>query len=248
MQIAAWQKESFIDYEGKISTLVFTSKCNYNCGYCHNPELKKSNSEIDEKIILNYLKSKRGWIDAVVISGGEPTIQLGLKSFIKEIKNLGFLIKLDTNGAENKILQELKNEKLVNYVAMDVKGPIELYPLIAGRNFLNIRDNIAKGISIVSQFTNYEFRTTLCPIYENEKLRWMTPKEIGKTAELILDWNSTKNEIKYFLQQFKAVTKEEGNREFIKENLPKEFHETPKRLLEECLIEAQKYLPNTRAR
>jgi pyruvate formate lyase activating enzyme len=248
MKIAAWQKESFIDYEGKISTLVFTPNCNYNCGYCHNPELKKPTEEIDEKIIFNYLKSKKGWIDAVVISGGEPTIQPELKKFMKQIKKFGLLIKLDTNGSRYSVLQELRNEKLVDYVAMDVKGPIELYPLIAGKKFLNIRDSISKGISLVSQFPDYEFRTTICPVYENGKIRWMAPKEIGKSAELISDWALKNNEIKYFLQPFKAVTKEEGNKEFTKEKLPKEFYETPKELLEECLTEAQKHISNTKIR
>lgn len=250
MEIANWQKESFIDYEGKLSTLVFTPKCNYNCGYCHNPELKNFNGSIDEKIVLDYLKSKKGkgWIDAIVISGGEPTIQSGLKDFAKKVNDLGFLVKLDTNGAEYKVLQELKNEKLVDYVAMDVKGPIELYPLIVGKKYIDIRDSVGKGISIVSQFPNFEFRTTVSVIYEDGKPRWMSPEEIGKTAELIKDWISTKNEIKYILQPFKAIEKIDGNGEFAKENLPKEFHETPLKHLEKCLIAAQKYIPNSKIR
>jgi pyruvate formate lyase activating enzyme len=249
MKIAAWQKESFIDYEGKLSTVVFTPNCNYNCGYCHNPELKDAEGKIDEKEIFDYLKSKKGkgWIDAVVITGGEPTIQNGLKDFVKEVKNLGFLVKLDTNGAKPYVLQELKNEKLLDYVAMDVKGPIELYPLITGK-LIKIRDNISKGISIVSQFPKHEFRTTTCLIYEDCKPRWMTPKEIGDTAELIRDWALTKDEVKYILQPFKAIEKEEGDKRFMKKYIPKEFHETPKENLEEYLIEAQKHIPNTKIR
>lgn len=248
MKISYWQKESFIDYSGKISTLVFTPGCNFNCGYCHNPELKNSEGKIDEKEIFDYLKLNKNWIDAVVISGGEPTMQLGLQNFIREVKNLGFLVKLDTNGSNYWILQELKKEKSIDYVAMDVKGPIELYPLISGKKFIDVRDNVGKGISVVSQFPDYEFRTTLCPIYENEKPRWMTPEEIGETAELITDWISRENEIKYFIQPFRAIEKENGNPKFSKENLPKEFHETSKEHLEECLIEAQKYLPNAKIR
>jgi len=248
MEIAEWQKESFIDYESEISTIVFTPKCNYNCGYCHNPELKNAEGKIDEKEIFDYLISNKKWIEAVVISGGEPTIQLGLKNFVKEIKDLGFLVKLDTNGSNYSVLQELKNEKLIDYVAMDVKGPVQLYPLITGRKFIDIRDDIGKGISIVSQFPNYEFRTTIAPIYENEKPRWMTPKEIGETAELISDWASKENGIKYILQPFKAIDKKGGNKRFMKENLSKEFHETPSKHIEECLIEAQKHIPNTKIR
>jgi len=249
MKIAAWQKESFIDYEGKLSTVVFTPNCNYNCGYCHNPELKDAEGKIDEKEIFDYLKSKKGkgWIDAVVITGGEPTMQNGLKDFVKEVKNLGFLVKLDTNGAKPYVLQELKNEKLLDYVAMDVKGPIELYPLITGK-FIKIRDNISKGISIVSQFPKHEFRTTTCLVYENCEPRWMTPKEIGDTAELIRDWALTKDEVKYILQPFKAIEKEEGDKRYMKKYIPKEFHETPKENLEKYLIEAQKHIPNTKIR
>jgi pyruvate formate lyase activating enzyme len=250
MKIAAWQKESFIDYEGKISTLVFTPKCNLNCGYCHNPELKNYNGElINEKEIFDYLISKKKWIDAVVISGGEPTKQQGLKKFAKKAKKMGLLVKLDTNGTNYSFLQELRDEKLIDYIAMDVKGPIELYPSIAGKKFINLRDIIAKGILVSSQFPDYEFRTTICPINDEKgKMRWMTPKEIGRTAELISDWASTENGIKYFLQAFKAVDKEEADKRFTKEGLSKEFYETPIDHLKECLIEAQKHLPNAKIR
>lgn len=250
MKIASWEKiESINDYSGKISTVIFTSNCNYNCGYCHNPELKNyDGSLIDEKEIFDYLKSRKDWIDGVVITGGEPTLQFGLKDFVKKVKDLGFLVKLDTNGSNYKVLQELKNEKLLDYVSMDVKGPINLYPSIIGRKFIDIRDDVGKGISIVSQFPEHEFRTTVSLVYENEKPRWMTPKEIGDTAELITDWAMTKNKIKYFLQPFKAIEKEEGNKLFLKKNLPKEFHETPLEHLQKCLIESNKHIINTKIR
>ena len=249
MKIAEWQKESYNDYPGKIATLIFTPKCNYNCGYCHNPEFKNSNENINEEIIFDYLKSNHEWIQAVVITGGEPTMQIGLKNFVKKIKDLGYLIKIDTNGANYGVLQELKNEKLIDYVAMDVKGPISLYPLIVGKKFIDVRDDVGKGISIVSQFPGFEFRTTIVPVYENgnSEPRWMNPKEIGEAAELIEDWASG-NGIKYILQPFKAIEKENADKRFSKENLPKEFHETPKRLLEEGLTEATKHIINTKIR
>jgi len=247
MKIANWQKESFNDYPGKIASVVFTPGCDFNCGYCHNPELKNYKGDlVDEKRFFNYITGNRDWIDAVVITGGEPTIQLGLKEFARKTREFGFFVKLDTNGANYSVLQELKNEKLIDYVAMDVKGPIGLYPLISGKKFIDIRDDVGKGISLVSQFPNYEFRTTLCPVYENENPRWMTPEEIGKTAELISDW-ATENSI-YFLQPFKAIEKIDGDKGFFKKNLPQEFHETPKKLLEDCLIEAKKFLPNAKIR
>jgi len=254
MKIASLIYESTIDYPGKYGPVIFTSGCNYNCGYCHNPELTGNNCNIiDKEEIDTFLKnikikSKSGWYNGITISGGEPTMQLGLKNFVKEIKDLGFLVKLDTNGSNYRILQELKNEKLVDYVAMDVKGPVQLYPLIIGKKFIDIRDDVGKGISIVSQFPDYEFRTTVSLVYENEKPRWMTPKEVGETAELISDWASKEDGIKYILQPFKAIDKKGGNKRFMKENLSKEFHETPSKHIEECLIEAQKHIPNTKIR
>lgn len=246
MKFAGWQKESFIDYPGKISTLVFTSGCNYNCGYCHNPDLKNSKSEIDEKEIFDYALKNKEWIDAIVISGGEPTLKPELKNFAKKAKDLGFLVKLDTNGSNADVLQNLKEQNLIDYVAMDVKGPLNLYPNLIGRNFIEgkereISNGISKGIVLISEFPDYEFRTTLAPIYENGKARWINPEEIRETAELI---NKLSNEnSKYYLQKF--VSREKGNimdEKFSKDYLPKEMWETPKEHLEECLIEAKKYL------
>ncbi len=243
MKISRWEKVSFIDYPEKASTIIFTPDCNYNCGYCHNPELKKKNfSDIDENKIFEYIDLRKGLIDAVVISGGEPTLQPDLLNFIKKIKKLGISVKLDTNGKNYEVLKKLNESRLINYVAMDVKGPVCLYADIIGRKFVNEREDIGKGILIASEFPDYEFRTTIVPVYENEKPRWMTPEEIGQTAGLICNWSS-KNRSKYFLQKFKAIEKKEGDERFRKEKLPREMWETPRNHLEECLKEARKYLP-----
>lgn len=251
MKIAAWQKSSFIDYEGKSSAIVFTAGCNYNCGYCHNPESKKAEGKISEEEIfdyINYINNRKKLIDAVVISGGEPTIQLGLKNFVRKLKDIGLLVKLDTNGSNYGVLQELKEYKLVDYVAMDVKCPMNLYAKIVGRNFIDERDDVGKGIAITSQFPDYEFRTTIVPIYENEKPRWISLEEIGETAKLILNWSSKENESRYFLQPFKAIEKKNADERFSKEHLPREMWETPMEHLEKCLVEAQKHLPNAKIR
>ncbi|MCK9595978.1 anaerobic ribonucleoside-triphosphate reductase activating protein [Candidatus Pacearchaeota archaeon] len=248
MEIFDWKKESFIDYPGKISTIIFTAGCNYNCGYCHNPELKNLGGHIPEEKIFNYLDSRKGWINAVVISGGEPTIQFSIQEFIRKIKIRGLAVKLDTNGNYSSILDKFLEENVIDYVAMDVKGPISLYPKIIGRDFIDERDNIGKGLVAVSKFPDYEFRTTIIPIYDNEKIRWMTPREIGQTAKLISNWTEGAENIKYFLQPFRAIEKKEGDNKFMKKNLPKEFWITPKDLLEEGKKEAQKFLPNTKIR
>ncbi len=248
MKIAGLQKESLIDYPGKISTVIFTQGCNYNCGYCHNPEFKKSGEgKIPEEEILKYLDSRKGWIEGVVISGGEPTLQNGLERFIEKIKERNLFVKLDTNGSNPQILKSLLEKKIIDYVAMDVKGSILLYPSVVGREFMDERDDIGKGIGIVSNFPDYEFRTTIIPINENGRMRWMTPEEIGDTAKLIYNWTGS-NEHKYFIQSFKAIEKENGNDLYLKKNLPKEMHETPVKHLRECLKEAKKYLPNANLR
>lgn len=253
MQIGEFQKTTLIDFPGKIACSIFLAGCNFKCGYCHNPELVYNfESNYSEKEILNFLENRKKYLDGICIGGGEPTLQPELKGFIKKIKDLGFLVKLDTNGTNSKLLNELKKEKLVDYVAMDVKGSLDLYCSITGEEYLNPRDDILKGISATSQFPDYEFRTTIVPIYENKTPRWITPKEIGETAKLI--WNYTcyseeDSEVKrYILQPFKAIDKKEGDRKFTKEELPKEMWETPREHLENCLVEAQKYIPKAEIR
>jgi pyruvate formate lyase activating enzyme len=246
MKIERWQRESTECYDGKLATLVFTPRCDDNCGYCNRVEFESAERHIEDKRVLDYLNLNKGRIEGVVIMGGEPTTKHGLIDFVKNIKDMGFLVKLYTNGARYSILQELKNEKLVDSISMNVKGPIRLYPLIDGKKTLvATRDSIAKGISVVSQFPKNEFRTTTNVIYENDKLRWIAPEEIGETAELITDWNLNGNAIKYFLQPFKAANRKRGEIKFMKVNLPAEFHFTPPEHLERCLMEAQKHIPNT---
>lgn len=154
---------STVDYPGKIATTVFISGCNFRCPYCHNSSIvinKKAN--LTDEDILRYLDRRKNLIDGVCISGGEPTLWEGLKSLMVKIKSSGFLIKLDTNGSRPEVVQELIEEKLVDYIAMDVKAPLDGY-----RNFLTqVRDvekvNISVDI-IKNSAVDYEFRTTVHP-------------------------------------------------------------------------------------
>jgi len=249
MKIERWQRESLECYNGKLATLVFTPKCDDNCGYCNRSEFENAERHIEDKRVLDYLNLNRNKIEAVAIMGGEPTTKPGLIDFVKNVKDLGMLVKLFTNGARYNVLQELKNAKLIDSISMNVKGPISLYPLTGKNKPLSIRDGLGKSISIISQFPDYEFRTTTNLIYdEDDKLRWMTEKEIGETAELIVDWVKDGEGIKYFLQSFKAANRKRGDSRFMKVNLPEEFHFTPVEHLEKCLIEAQKHIPQTRIR
>ncbi len=170
MLIGGFQKQSLIDYPGVFSSVIFTSGCNMRCPFCHNPDLVlperiRSSSKVPEEDILDYLESKRGLIDAVVITGGEPTMQPDLIGFIEEVKSMGFLIKLDTNGTNPSILKTLIDRKLIDYVAMDVKAPLclEKYRMLAGDHLTEEHmSRISRSISIIQDSgIRNEFRTTV---------------------------------------------------------------------------------------
>ena len=162
MQIAGLQKSSLVDYPSKIAAVVFTLGCNFRCPYCHNPNILtavSTNRLFDEAAVFDFLKTRKGKLDAVVVSGGEPTLQKDLGNFFKKLKELGFLTKLDTNGSSPKILEYLIKEELLDYVAMDIKAPIEKYKEIARINIDT--NNILKSIEILkASKIGYEFRTT----------------------------------------------------------------------------------------
>lgn len=239
MQIRNFLKESFIDYSGKISSVVFVPGCNYRCPACHAKHLLDNGSDIDENEFFEYINSRKGWIDGIVICGGEPTIQPDLIGFLYKLKEKELSIKLDTNGSRPRILKYVLERGLVNYVAMDVKGPKELHEQITNSD-MNF-DRIKESIELVSKFPDYEFRTTVVPVKRNESTIFMTPEEIGDTAKIIYDCTENKKH-KYFLQPFVPRKGELIDSKF------EEFPETPKELLEKGKIEARKYLSNTEIR
>jgi pyruvate formate lyase activating enzyme len=171
MLIGGFQRVSLIDYPGKISSAIFTQGCNFRCIYCHNPELVWPHlfrKVLDEKVVFDFLDRRRRQIEAVVISGGEPTIQPNLVKFIRRIRRQGFLVKLDTNGSNPKVLREILAEKLVDYIAMDIKAPPEKYNILAGTK-VNLRV-ICESIEIIKNSKiDYEFRTTLVRSFLNER-------------------------------------------------------------------------------
>ena len=241
MNIVAFQPESFIDYPGKISTVVFSPNCNFRCPSCHAKNILNSTKRISEKEFFEYLESKKEWLEAVVLCGGEPTLEPDLIEFIKKIKSFDLLVKLDTNGSNPKVLLDLKEKNLIDYVAMDVKAPKELYNEVSGTNALNPSEAIEESIKIISQFPNYEFRTTIVPIFRNNTITFMTPEEVDKIALWIL--NVTKKDThKYFLQRFVA-----RKNELLNEKM-EEFSETPEDLLKQIHINILKLFPNTKIR
>ena len=162
MAIVGIDKLSLLDYEDKVSIVLFSQACNFRCPFCHNGEsVLNAQSELDFDEILAYLKTRTGLVDAVVFSGGEPTLEPDLEVKIKAVKSLGFLIKLDTNGTNPVLLEKLIDEGLIDYVAMDIKNSPSLYAKTSGVTNINL-DNIRKSISIImKKAPDYEFRTTL---------------------------------------------------------------------------------------
>lgn len=160
--IGGIQKTTLIDYPQKVAAVVFTQGCNFRCGYCHNPELLKvdKSSEIDCEDFFRFLETRQNKLDGVVITGGEPTLQSGLYGFIEQIKELGFDVKLDTNGTNPSVVRELLAGDLVDYIAMDIKAPYPKYSEVTG-----VRcdiDEIKNSVELIlNSSIDYEFRTTV---------------------------------------------------------------------------------------
>ena len=162
MKIAGLQKLTMLDYPSKLACIIFTQGCNLRCSYCQNSSLIKikGDVEIPEEEIFEFLESRKKYLDGVVITGGEPTIHKDLPEFIKKIKDLGYSVKLDTNGTNPVMLKELIKKKLVDYVAMDVKNVLNEY-----ENVVKVKINIGsikKSISLLKQGkVKHEFRMTI---------------------------------------------------------------------------------------
>lgn len=161
MRIGGLEKLTLIDYPGKVACMIYTIGCNFRCPYCHNPELvDETAEELDVEKIFNFLTSRKGLLDGVVITGGEPTMHEDLLEFIQRIKDMGYLVKLDSNGTNPGMLQEALQKNLVDYVAMDMKSPLEAYSQQVARPV----DTEAIKLSISHLLgcdIEYEFRTTV---------------------------------------------------------------------------------------
>jgi len=174
MKIGGLQKLSLIDYPGRICAIVFTQGCNFRCGYCHNPELvipELFSSCIPLGETYSFLESRRNDLDGIVVSGGEPTLQRGLIPFIKEIKKMGFLVKLDTNGSRPKVLGDIFLNNLVDYIAMDIKGPFQKYNKVCAVE-VDVKDIKTSIRMIEHSKVSYQFRTTYdANLLENKDLQ-----------------------------------------------------------------------------
>lgn len=178
MIILGLDKLSLVDYPQKTSAVIFTGGCNFKCPFCHNAGIVYGREmQIPEQEIFDYLLKRKGLLDAVCISGGEPTLHSDLTELIDKIKSLGFLVKLDTNGTNPVMLESLIADGKLDYVAMDIKNGIEDYSQITGCNSEKLISNVKQSVEILlKNKVAYEFRTTLVNEFHTEK----SIKEMGR--------------------------------------------------------------------
>lgn len=160
------QKLSLIDFPGRLCAIVFTQGCVFACGYCHNPELIPFSSEsmIGEDEILEFLSHGRSMVDSICITGGEPTLHKGLLPFLYRLKSEGFHVKLDTNGIHPSIVKRAISEKLVDYIAMDIKAPWHKYLSVIRRGGEGVIEQCRQTFAIIQESgIEHEFRTTIYP-------------------------------------------------------------------------------------
>ena len=226
MIIGGLQKTTLIDYPGKIACTVFLAVCNFRCPWCYSgelvlPEKIIKQPRISEKEFFNFLKEKQGLLDGVVICGGEPTVNKELPAFAEKIKKMGFFVKLDTNGSNPEMLKDLVKAKLIDYVAMDIKAPIEsrIYKkvLCEGVELKKIDESVQ---FLKNNSVDFEFRTTVVDTVHTKEDFLEIAKWIGGP------------DVKYYLQNFRAEKtidpefekiepyKEEYLKELAKEILP----------------------------
>lgn len=223
MIIGGLEKLTLLDYPDHLAAIIFTSGCNFRCHFCYNPDLviqKKSNEQgekegssiINNEDLLLFLKERFGRLEAVVISGGEPTLHPDLPEFIKKIKDIGYLVKLDTNGTNPEMLQLLIDHSLIDYVAMDIKAGPNDYEDVVGVK-LDFK-NIEKSVKIIMACNlPYEFRTTLVPGLVDES-KFLAMASVIKGSK------------KWYLQNFKSDTelvnpKFKGQKSFSQKEMKK---------------------------
>lgn len=195
MVIAGLQKMTLLDYPGKVACTVFLQGCNFRCPFCHNRDLLDAAPEtIGVEELLAFLRKRQGLLDAVCISGGEPTLQPDLEALIREIKALGYAVKLDTNGSRPAVLKQLVNNGLLDYVAMDVKNSPAAYGNTIGVNSPSM-DAIEESLSLLLDgAVDYELRTTVADELHSEQ----TFAELGQWLR-DLSQNKAK---RFFLQRY----------------------------------------------
>ncbi len=193
MRIGGLLKWSLIDYPGKVAAVVFTQGCPFRCPYCHNPELvipAAYEAPLDAAEVMRFLDRRRGRLEGVVVTGGEPTVQPGLAAFLERIRALGYPVKLDTNGCRPEVLRALIARRLVQFIAMDVKAPWDIYPRLSGvpTDTSALRESV--GI-IAASGLPHQFRTTVVKAF-------LTPDDVAAVRRSLPEGSP------YILQAFSA--------------------------------------------
>jgi pyruvate formate lyase activating enzyme len=226
---------SFVDWDGKVCSVVFLSRCNFRCPFCHNVNLvlyPETLETIPFEIIEKNLKRQKDWIDGVCITGGEPTLNSTLPDLCSKIKKMGFLVKLDTNGTNPTMLKELVDSKLVDYIAMDIKAPLTLekYSKATDVNTEKLLENVKTSIQILKESNiDYEFRTTVVP----------TLHKVDDVKQICQSLQGCK---KYVLQEFDVgIGQEIINPELKSQSFSEEE-------IQAFLNVAQTLIPNTKQR
>ena len=236
MDIKGFIDVSFVDWDGKVSAVMFLPNCNFRCPFCHNLNLVLNPENIETipfEQVKKQLEKQRGWIDGVCITGGEPTLHSNLSELCSRLKKMGFLVKLDTNGTNPAMLKELMNKGLIDYVAMDIKAPLtaEKYSRASGVKAEELLQKVKESIeALLESNIDYEFRTTVVPtLHDLEDIRQICRSLVGCR--------------KYVLQKFDvSLGKETLNPEFMK---LKPFTDED---MQKFLDAAQKLIPNTKLR
>ena len=210
MQIHGFNKTTLLDYPGIVAATIFTGACNFRCPYCQNADLvlnPSSQPKIPEEDVLAHLKKRKGITEGICITGGEPTLQADLEDFIKKCKEIGLKVKLDSNGYRPEVVRKLIDEKLIDYVAMDIKSSLDEYGKVAGVSVdtAKIKETIDM---LISGPIDYEFRTTVVKELHNKE-------NFEKISELI------KGAKKYYLQGYEDSERviQRGFTSYTKEEL-----------------------------
>ena len=219
--IHGFQKMTMLDFPGKVACTAFTAGCNFRCPFCHNASLvtKINNEEIySQEEIFDYLNKRKGVLDGICITGGEPLLYDGIVEFIKKARELGLLVKLDTNGSFPEKLKHLIDNGLVDYVAMDIKNSKEKYAETIGLKEYDL-SNVEKSVALLLEGkVEYEFRTTIVAEYHT-------------TQDIVAIGNWIKGAKRYFLQNFV----DSGNL------IGSDMHAVSKDFMKELQIEAAKF-------
>ena len=230
MKICGLQKLTLIDYPGKVACTLFFYGCNFRCGFCHNPELvvKAPEKIYSEEEILDFLEKRKNYLDGVCITGGEPLMTLNL-DFLKKIKNLGYSIKIDTNGSYPEKLKEIIEFNLVDYIAMDIKSSTEKYDFVTN---VSVRMNlIEESIKMISKFYNHEFRTTIVERHHDLE-------EVEKIARWVSGLGGKKFVLQGFKNSGKLIGSDFKNEKDCSNEKLNEFRNVLKNYFDEVIVRA----------